>query len=454
MSETLKELEAKAESLKARFEKAAAELKEIESHKLSTVVGNKSTSLENQTLRAFGCSHPSQLINLNTASAKYAHVPAEFKAAVKRLKETVDTSRMIAQMNGGAKDRMGSDDIVPANLKNITESRYAKEELIPLAKSFGSGTPGSGQEWLATAVSSNFIEEYELERRLEGSMRQMPMPTSPFTVPVQSSVTEARLAAEKAQISDANFGTDSLILSAKKFGEFYCLPEELNEDSAPAILEVARREVIEAQERAIETALLNGDDSATHMDTDTAAGAADLAAKGWKGLRKLALDNAAAATVDYGGGISATKLDEQRKLMGRFGINVRELAWLVSPSGYQQMQALDEVSTVEKFGPQATILNGALSAYRGIPIIVSEYVRDDLAASGVNTAPTDDKTAVYLVNLRRFWIGIRRPIRVRLMQDLADYDRYLVSSYQRKAFEGITQSASEVSVSLGINVSS
>jgi len=42
--------------------------------------------------------------------------------------------------------------------------------------------------------------------------------------------------------------------------------------------------------------------------------------------------------------------------MGKFGVNPREVVCVVGPQGYQQLKSIDEVTTVDKFGPQATIL--------------------------------------------------------------------------------------------------
>ena len=280
------------------------------------------------------------------------------------------------------------------------------------------------------------------------------MPTNPWKLSVQKAVTEAKIAAEKTALTDTNFQTDTIDFDATKLGEFYCLPEELNEDSAPPILAIARAEVAEAQMRALEQIVINGDDSGTHQDNDTDGGAANLAAKMTKGLRKLALDNTAnGSVVTFSSAVSTAKLDEMRKVMGKFGINPRDLMYIFSPAGYHQAVALDEVTSVEKFGPAATILSGALAAFRGIEVGISEYVRDDLAATGVNTlAGPNDKTTILLVNKTRFYWGRRRPIRVRVQMDLPDQDRWLLASYQRVDFQGHAQSASEVSAVVGIDV--
>ena len=142
-----------------------------------------------------------------------------------------------------------------------------------------------------------------------------------------------------------------------------------------------------------------------------------------------------------------------RASMGKFGVNVRELVWLVSSKVYQQMVALAEVTTVEKFGPNATILSGALAALDGIPIVISEYIRDDVDATGVNSGGPNTFSTVLLANHRRFYLGQRRPIRVKAVMDpTPPNDRWLLASWWRGDFKGHAQSASEVSVALGYNV--
>ena len=151
-----------------------------------------------------------------------------------------------------------------------------------------------------------------------------------------------------------------------------------------------------------------------------------------------------------------------RKQMGKYGTSPKELAWVVGPSVYAQMLNIDEVATLEKFGPQATILSGALAVFRGIPIIVSEFVRENLNASGVYDGTTTNRTVCHLANIRRFYLGLRRPIRVKVQQDArAEYDRWQLVSYQRLDFKGHKQSgeayaggasSSERSSVLGINI--
>jgi hypothetical protein len=70
------------------------------------------------------------------------------------------------------------------------------------------------------------------------------------------------------------------------------------------------------------------------------------------------------------------------------------LAWIASIASYYKMLGLTEVLTLQNYGPQATVLQGELGKFDSIPIIVSEYQRQDLNASGVYDGVTKTKTAL------------------------------------------------------------
>jgi hypothetical protein len=456
VDELLQETKALAE----RVGTAEARVKELEAEKAKTlaapVVGGRSDSVESRAMAAFGCSQAKQLLSVNTADTKYTHVPEELKCAVRNLKEAVDIARFSAQIMSGNVDgraKGGDEGESLVAVKNIFDTHYGKEVLIPMTKSFGSSS-GAGLEWIPTAISQNYIAEYELERVVEGNFRTVAMPTNPFILPVQKAVTKARVVAESTAQSDVNFQTAQLSMTAKKFSEYYVLPEELTEDSVVDLLAMARGEVIAAQARAVEAAIINGA-TGTHIDSDTAALSASVAEKAWDGLRKLAIANSAnGGTFDCStinsGVLSVAHLRKLRAQMAKFGVNPSELMLVVSPSGYSQLLATGEVLTMEKYGPMATINTGALGTILGMKIVVSQYMRDDLNASGVYDGVTSSYTGLLCVNKSRFYVGQRRPIVVKAQADLPMQDRFLLASYQRKTFVGLPQSAAEKSVVYGI----
>lgn len=463
MKKTVEEIDAETKAIEARIAAIETKVQESDQARLNNITkGNKSmtptnaqsmNSDESRALRYFGVPSVKELLLVNTGLPRFAKVPDELKFLVTELKRDIDICRMTQQiLNGEPLDR----DEKPAHVKGILDNYYGKNILAPKLKAFGSTTVGAGDEWVPTAISAQYIEEYQLERQVAKQFRQINMPSDPYDLPVQINPTIARMQAEGSGLSGANFGTDKIRLDATKLTEFLPLTEELNEDSAPDILSLVRQEVVEAQIRAVETAIINGDSDGTHQDADSLAGGADLAVKAWDGLIKLGMANSAnGGNKDFSGSaVDITGLRDMRTKMKKFGVNPRELIWLVSTRVYQQFIGLDETTTVDKMGALATILNGALTALDGIPIVISEYMRDDVAATGFNTgAGPNTFSRMSLVNARRFYWGVRRPIRVKaLMDPTPPNDQWLVCSWWRGDFKGHTQAASEVSVVVGYNI--
>jgi hypothetical protein len=464
---------AKTKELETRTEAAEAKVKTLEQDKvdllatkgLSGQTGNGGggqmlgqASDEQRALRYFQKSHPRELLDINVGAPKYKHVPDELKMVVLNFKQAVDIARFCAQyFNQESLDMIGRDEKSDrlAIVKSILDTRYGREVLAPAIKAFGSTIAGAGAEWVPTAVATSYLEEYELRRVLEGRFALINMPSNPFDQPKLTNVTKARIALQgQSNFLSNNFGTDKIRFTATKLEEFYVLPEELTEDSAPDFMAAGRDEVVRSQERAAESAIINGDSDGTHQDSDTQAGDANLAEKAWDGLRKRALANSGnGSTYDFSNAaVDETKLGVLRSRLGKFGSNPDELLIVGGPVVYNQLVNLDKVSTVEKFGPMATVLKGALAAYQGIPIVNSEHFREDLNASGVYDGMTTTRAGILMVNTKRFYVGQRRPIRVKLMPDLPGSDRWLLASYRRVTFEGHAQGAVEKSVAYGYNI--
>ena len=416
-------------------------------------------STEKKLLAKVGCAQTGikGLMEKNIAEAG-KFLPLDERMTLLELKKDIQAARLAAQIfHGDPTDRefdMNQDIPRGAKASHMFETTYAKEcDLAARLKAFGTDVVGGGAEWVPTMIANNYVEEYELELAVHKVFRMINMPQDPFEQPVLKGLPVARGIAENAAGTAGTFETAVIPFKSTKLFEYYPVSEELNEDSAVDFLKVATMEVGQSQLRAYDTMLINGDITATHQDSDTTA--ADDARKLRDGLRKIALANSAnGSTIDFAGaGITEANLDVMRAAMRKFGKNPAELAWIFSPAGYLQAQALAGVTSVDKIGPlAATILKGVLDFYRGIQIITSEYQRDDLNATGVYDGVTTDRTGILLVNHRRFYMGRRRPIRIRAVYDArAEYDRWQIVSYSRVDFKGHEQGANEVSVAYGYN---
>ena len=442
-----------AEKLVSRIEDLEKELEASKKSALSgMVIGQKTNSDEQRALRAFMCQNVKQLLEVNTCEPRFKHVPEELRHQVINLKQTVDTARSIGVMYyGGKPDRLGggkdgADKI--SNLKaELEASPYGRDVMLPMTKAY---TTGANSDWLAEITASSYMAEFELERKVTALFKDVPMPSNPYNHPTQDGTTTARIIGENTAMTEAQFPTGRLQFDATKLGQFEILPEEMNEDSAPSILPTIRDDVVMAQERACETAIINGNAA------DLVALAADDARKAWDGLRKIGADNSAfGGTYDFTGTLDDAGLKAMKKQGGKYTVNPQALAWIASPSAYHQLTGLEIFSTAEKFGNTLfTNMTGVLGVALGVPVIISEFYPETLDATGIDPLVASTFTGLILVNRQRFFVGTRRPIKVRVIQDLPQNDRWLMSSYSRKDFQARVQGAGETSVIVGFNIAS
>ena len=441
---------------------AAAELKlaAIEDQKSQIITmgnqflptgGRNINSDERMAMRFFGCSHVKQLLEVNVGHHNFRNVPLHLKHIVLTLKQEIDIARMMMQrFYGEPFDIYNDKDQCVSKVKGILEATHFGRELGLRIKAAFDTTADA--EWVPTAVASRFFEEFELERRIESQFATINMPSNPYDLPVQDTVTKARIQAENATITDVKFDTSKITLSATKLTEFSILSTEITEDSAPDILAAARNNVMEAQLRAVEDTILNGDSAAT-LDSDI-GGATDNR-RAWKGVRKLAIENSAnGATVDFlNAAVTLAKWREMRTAMGKYGVQTADLRIFVSPKTVNQFLDIPEVTTIEKYGSQATIVTGEIGRIDGIPIIISEFQRDDTNATGAFDGITTDRSVIQVVNRRRFFKGQRRAIKSKItMHPVPPNDQWLMASWQRADWKGHVQDAGEVSVVLGMNI--
>jgi hypothetical protein len=207
---------------------------------------------------------------------------------------------------------------------------------------------------------------------------------------------------------------------------------------------------------ALEEALVNGDTTGTHMDSDTHAVGATAAQKLFKGLRKMALIAAAAdsnsSAVSFAtGGISAANISALRKAMGKWGIRPQELMLLCGPKGYNDIVQLDETLTQDKVGGAARILTGIAPQIYGIPVIVSSAVRENLNATGVYDGSTTTKGSILMVHKPSFLLGVRRGFTVETDVDKAQQLNSVIASFRRDFQPKETVSKAVPMVALGYN---
>jgi hypothetical protein len=234
------------------------------------------------------------------------------------------------------------------------------------------------------------------------------------------------------------------------------ITNDLLDDSAPAIIDKLRKEVVWGIIRAYERSILDGDTTAPHMDLDV-TDAKDFR-KAFKGLRKIALANIANGSVYDHLNDTASKVlwSEVLKKMGKQGLVKDDLVYIIPATISHDLVtgAIPELFTAFAFGGLASNVTGTVPPVFGIKNIESAYMRENLAASGVHTAtPADDtRTYMLLVQKSRCICWWRQATRVWASPSLPSSDKMLMSGKARHSFSIVPQTAAEKSVTIGINV--
>jgi len=245
-------------------------------------------------------------------------------------------------------------------------------------------------------------------------------------------------------------------ITAKGLSTRYILDEELIEDSAVLLLPAMQRMIAKDMRDAVEDALINGDSAATHQDAIASWnirerwGASGLGGSNdhrrlWTGLRAAAYDKS--TTLDINS-FDAAKMLELISKLGEYAASDKVL--IVSPEAlYENLLGLEQVITLDKFGPQASILTGQIGSIFGMPIVVSRFMSDDLATTGLYTG-TGATTGMLCVSRDSWNIFARRGIQIQQEQDIKSGAFNMVAT-ERLTFDSLD--ASDVkNVAFGFNL--
>jgi hypothetical protein len=309
-------------------------------------------------------------------------------------------------------------------------------------------------------MSAQFIDDIRLQLKVAALFPRITIPerTGSFDVPTQGTRKEAYLVGEstadtstKIQARDA--GSGKVTFTPIKHALRMLFSDELDEDSAVAIMPIVMSELQQAMTDAEEIAILNGDKTdATHFDSNVTA--ANDIRKSWDGLRYTAGTKTSTTVPAGDANVSVStfgdsELNTLRKEMGVYGVNASDLSLVVGLSGYIQMLDIANVQTLDKYGSGATILAGELGKINGIPIVVSEHVAQNLNATGNYDGSTTTKTFMLLVNRSSFWIGDKGTPRSDSMRDIETQQTKVVVS-RRLAFKSIRSGSKHVGLYFNI----
>lgn len=294
-----------------------------------------------------------------------------------------------------------------ADLKGFEDVKeIAERAMIPRLP----GVAGASDlpSWLGEQFASDILERVMVLANVEAIFPRytMPVNTEVFSIPQKTDNTKAYLIAPAAEAIESALTSGKVSFQTKRLMTFAMVSDQASDETVVALIELVKADIAESLVKAMENALINGDTVATASNINGAAvGAlATDQTKLFDGLRKLSAGN----TVTFGGLPTYANMVKMRKQMGNYGVNLSDLMYIVSPSTYYNLTLLPELLTMDKYGSEATVFRGEIGKIGGVPVIVSEYMGENLKATGVvDDAIPGTATAILLVNKRFFAVADR-----------------------------------------------
>jgi len=348
-------------------------------------------------------------------------------------------------------------DSYPKHLMGLTAGKTPREfmEKSNLGKALATVTGSSGADWVPEGWSDEMLTDYEQALLVAETFQSFDMPQDPYNFPFMDGgditvyLRGEPVDNEASKITASEPSDDNIQFSTKELAARVVYSRKLDEDAIITWLPTLKTKMSRRIAEAHEGAIVNGDSTSSHMDSDVTS-SRDYR-KAWKGLRKWASVESTEYDVTTGpSDFQASDGLEVRALMtGGYGVPTSEGVFILSNAAYIDALGFDEFETTDKAGDRATVFTGQIGIWYGWPVIVSPEVREDLNASGVYESGSS-YTEFLAVHYPSFMNGYRRE------EDIeTDYDpetgQYKVIATMRVHFRATRPTGQKI-VAAGIKV--
>ena len=327
-----------------------------------------------------------------------------------------------------------------------------------LKAAMDSTTAGAGDELVATGEAAALWADINVDTLVAGLFTRVDMPTNPFEIPLQLGDVSWYPGTENTATTETALTTGRQTLTAYELVAEVPWSLTLEEDAVIAMASEVRSTLVRNAVEVIDDVLLNADTTLqNNINADGATIAASTAGKahwlvGFDGLLHLPLVDNAAQGNNHGAAPSADMFNEARGLLGKYGVRPSELAYIADVGTYIKSLAIGEFRTLDKLGPQATLLNGQLAQVDGIPVIVSEQMAPSDADGKVTDGASNAKGRLLAVNRTQWRLGFRRELMIETTRDIQKRQNIMVVSMRLAFMERTGARASATHTALQYNI--
>ena len=290
---------------------------------------------------------------------------------------------------------------------------------------------------------------------VSGSIRTIPMSAATTYVPIDGALPEMLFVGESTANNSSAYTTSKtasnrVTLTAKKFTIQQIWSGEMEEDSIIQFTPFLREKLAESTAQYLGSSMLNGDTTNAgtgNINLDDADPADTKHYLAYDGIRHYWIVDATGQGKNMAAALDLAEINVARgKLNGsdddvdaavgniHWGRNAADLRLVADWSTYMAMLDGDKVTTVDKYGPAATIVTGELGRIYGIPVISPSYAtKTDTDGKALDTEASNTKGQVSLFNPAGFLAGSRREVQL-FFDRIQRTDQFLFELYTRRAF--------------------
>ena len=320
------------------------------------------------------------------------------------------------------------------------DSRALQAWEQSVQRAMDSTTAGAGDELVGREEARQLWADVNVETAVASLFETVTMPSNPFDIPLQLGDVNWYPGTANVAVSSTNLSTAKQTLTAYELVGMVPWAYELDEDAVIAMMAEVRATLLRNSAQVLDDIVLNADTSLTgniNHDgtalTATTAGHAHYLVE-FDGLVHLPLVDNTAMRNDHDAAVSADMFNELRRKLGKYGLRPSELAFVTDVNTYIAVQSIAEFQTVDKLGPNATLLTGQLGSVEGVPVVVSEQMALADADGKVTAAGNVASTGrLLLVNRTQWRKGFKRELLIETERDVQRRQNVMVVS-MRVAF--------------------
>ena len=446
----MKQAESKAAEQKAAEEAAQKATDEAEVLKANEVADQEKT----KTIVEAGLTGAEKLMNdvESRVNENYSNLESVVKSLESQLAEKSEEIMNIRESKRHFSDRSSNGDWKKTFEQDIIDAKFAG---LATGKGWDNDVAKGLIEKVnahsGVAVSSADFEQIvstQIERDIQNELvlaplfREIPMTSANMIIPILPDAGYAEFTGNQAATGSSPHGnlqergdaynpgsaggvdmTERTISTKKLISQSY-LGNETEEDAIMPILPLIREQMVRSHARAIENAILVGDDA------DGAFGTSGASFEGLCHLARNDSDFTQSATAFASDTLTAAELLAMRKNMGKYGVNPADVVYVVSQASYFQLLEDGEFQDVNLVGDMSTKLSGEIGQVFGSRVILC----DEFAPAA--TA----KFAAIAVYPRNYVMPRLRGVTIESDYDVENQRRVLVAS-QRLGFTDVISGA-------------